>query len=166
MAAIDIGNLATDRSTSFTFLTIVDKANPANASGAITSIEIWAVSEISDCEVATFFIVADNNLSTRDTVTLGTVTSGSKQTFTEDSGSDPISLTVQEGDYIGVYATAGTIECSNSGEIGFWYQTGDQIPCTDTEFVYIASYGISLHGTGETEAVAKKKNVIFMGSNF
>ena len=144
--AIDIGEQAINRgSTAATGITWVSQDNPANASGKITSIEIWANSALVNCEVATFFVVSGNNLSTRDTHSIGAVTSGSKQTF---SGLD---IDVEVGDYIGVYYTAGALERDTSGYPGgLWYRNTDAIPCTNETFTEAGGDTISLYGTGTT----------------
>lgn len=120
--------------------TYIDGSCSCSWSGTITRVQIYAFSNLSNCEVATFYKVG-NNFSTRDTETIGSVTSGSIQTFTVD-------LTVQAGDYIGCYFTAGGIYKSTSGS-PVWIATGDQIPCTDVSFG--ASTGtISLIGFSDT----------------
>ena len=146
---IDIGCSAANRASTFPAeYTGVNKGNPANLSGTITSIEIWANTTLSNCEVATFFVVSGNNLSTRDTHTIGSVTAGSKQTF---SG---LSITVEAGDYLGIYFTAGTLEAAGSGGEDIWrYAYGDQIPCTDVTFVVEGGDVISLYGTGSSGAL-------------
>lgn len=143
MALIDIGAAAIDRgSYSYTNYTIVGKENPANDTGTIIIVEIWAASNLSNCEVATFENLFGNYLSTRDTETIGSVTSGSKQTF---SGLD---MDVQTGDYLGVYFSSGEIEEDTSGD-GFWRASGDSIPCTGEEFASLINRTISLYGTSE-----------------
>ena len=78
MAEIVIGSEAINRADFYgAGGTRVVKDNPANGSGTITSIEIWAKASLSDCEVAIFYVVSGNNLSTRDTETIGSVTGGS-----------------------------------------------------------------------------------------
>lgn len=139
--AIDIGAGATDRGSSLGVYTFIAKDNPADGSGIITSVEIWANTDLSDCEVATFYEVSPSHYSTRDTEAIGSVTAGSKQTF-------PVSLEVQEGDLIGIYYTAGTIEIDTSDCVGIWYQTGDKIPCENQIFSSMNGWGISLYGTG------------------
>ena len=138
LTAITIGAGATNMSSTLPPATWVDKNNPANETGKITSIEIYAVTGYGDllnCEVGIFYVVSGNNLSTRSNVTLGTVTQGSKQTFTEDSESNPINMDVTAGDYIGLYWTgAGRIERAVSGA-GSWGVGGDNIPCTNVTFV-------------------------------
>lgn len=141
---IDIGAEAIDRALPWgVSSTAVEQSNPANGTGAITSVEVWFASNGSNVEVATFDEGASNVLSTRDSETLGSVTAGSKQTF---SGLD---MDVETGDYLGLYGTAGNIERTNSGGTGIWYKTGDQIPCTSETFTDYSGRIISLYGEGE-----------------
>ncbi len=164
MASIDIGDGATDRAgADGPGWTDVSYSNPANASGTITSIEIWANTNLTGCEVGIFYVVSGNNLSTRSTVTIGNVTAGSKQTFIEDSGSNPISLAVQAGDFIGIYATGGTFEYESSGSTGVWGSNNDYIPCTNEAFSFYNDDGVSIAGTGVT---IEGENAIFFGANF
>jgi len=158
---IDIGNSASDRGDYATLGTMVDKFNPANLSGTITSVEIYTYwqTDMLDCEVATFFIVSGNNLSTRDSEVIGTVTKGGKRTF-------EVNLDVEAGDVIGIYFSAGAIEYDTSGGIGIWYKTGDNIPCTDVTFTYGAGPTFSLYGTGVAEEEEEEENAIFFGTNF
>lgn len=148
MAAIDIGAAAIDRASYTGSFTIIGKENPANDTGSITSVEIWAYSNLSNCEVATFFVVSGNNLSTRDYETIGSVTAGSKQTF---SG---LNMDVQTGDYLGIYYSAGNLETDTSGS-GDWYYAGDKIPCTNQAFTSENNITNSLYGTGATLVTAK-----------
>ncbi len=130
--------------------TIICKANPANRSGKITTIEIYVSNNLSNVEVGTFFVVSGDNLSTRDTQTIGTVTSGAKRTFTVD-------LDVEVGDYIGFHYTAGDgLYYDATGGNGSWYRSGDHIPCTNQVFSVGAAttrkfsiYGIGYIGVGE-----------------
>jgi len=156
---IDIGPQAIDRPTySVGGRTIICLANPANASGTITSVEIWAWSNFTSCEVATFYLVSAGHYSTRDYEYIGNVTSGSKQTF-------EVNLNVEEGDYIGMYNDAGYPECSNAGEgSGVWYNNGDTIPCSNISFTQAwPDRDLSLHGTGIT--TEEEENAIFFGIN-
>ncbi len=141
---IDIGMPAINRgSTSTSGSTYISIDNPANASGTITSIEIWSNTTLLSCEVATFFVVSGNNLSTRDSEFIGSVTAGSKQTFEVD-------LEVQEGDFIGIRAGSGQVERDTTGYAGLWYKSGDYIPCTNVLFAIAADDAISLYGMGAT----------------
>lgn len=140
---IDIGDTAEDRTGVFGAYTIVAKANPAEKAGKITSVEIWANSELTNCEVATFFVVSGNQLSTRDNDSIGTVTAGEKKTF-------PVELDVEIGDYIGIYYDSGQLERSiASGLPGVWYKSGDNIPITGAYFTSADNQSISLYGTGD-----------------
>ena len=162
--AIDIGAGATERASAFTYnYTLIETTNPSNGNGIITSIEIWANVSLVGCKVATFYSV-DANFSTRDTVIIGNVSSAGKQTFTEDSESNPISLNVQSGDFIGMFYTAGNVKMDTTGGISLYTSSGDQIPCNEHSFDSpYTDYVISLYGTGTTEEAA---NAIFFGTNF
>ena len=84
---VDVGNAATNRdSGSSPNYTIVSKGNPSNTTGTITSIEIWANTDMSNVEVGTFYVVSGANLTCRDSQAIGSVTSGSKQTLTSTLG--------------------------------------------------------------------------------
>ena len=150
--AIDIGAGATDRTSekfTGTYMVIV---NPADGTGKITSVEIYAVTgyNLTLVEVATFYVVSGNFLSTRDWEYIGNVTAGSKQTFVVD-------LDVVAGDYIGIYfASGGKIEADSTGT--YMSKAGDNIPCTNIDFGSSTAGTISLYGTGETVAVGIKWN--------
>lgn len=149
---IDVGSIAEDQTGSISSYTLVDKANPANASGVIDQVEIWCNEDMVNCEVATFFVVSGDNLSTRGTHYIGAVTAGAKRTF---SG---LNITVEEGDYIGIYYTGGKAEIAEEGRVGIWYIASDQIPCTNVLFSPIPGYAVSLYGTGATVGWSHKWN--------
>ena len=161
---IIIGPGATDMGSSSATKTLVVRDNPANASGTITTVEIWAYETLSGCEVATFYVVSGNILSTRDDETVdngngaGVVIAGSKQTFVVD-------LDVEEGDYIGLYFSAGKIERASSGYAGHWYITEDAIPADEVTMSLVSDYGISIYGIGSTEE-GGEANAISFGTNF
>jgi len=141
---IDIGTLVSGHElVGYPHFTLVNKSNPANATGKITRIEIYAYANLSNCKVATFYRPdPDNfpdNLSTRDTEFIGTVISGSKQIFKVD-------LDVMEGDCIGIYFTAGYL-CAAIGYSGLWGIEEDRIPCTN-QFFGISDGTVSIYGTG------------------
>lgn len=145
-SVIDIGSPAISRPATMdkTGYTDITKENPANASGKITSIKIWANTNLTGVVVATFYIVSGNNFTVRDKHTIGTVTAGSEQTF---SGLD---ITVEAGDFIGMYATGGKIYASDVGEYN-WYKAGDQTSCIDTTFTVSSNLRTySFYGTGVT----------------
>jgi len=143
--------------------TIVSADNPANDTGTITSVEIWASSTLNDVEVATFFLVSGTNYTTRGTHTIGTVTGGSKQTF---SG---LEIPVQAGDLIGMFwpSPAGQqLEIDFDGFAGRYYKAGDHIPCTNETFTLLGGDAFSIYGIGTTEVEEEEVNVINMGINF
>ena len=156
LTAIDIGVEAKDRSSQYAGrYTVINKENPANESGKITSIEIFAKTGYAavNFEIATFYVVSGNNLSTRSSVVIGPVTVGSKQIFTKDVNGNDISLDVVIGDYIGECpASTSYIEADFSGGGGTWNYNGDKIPCTNQAFDLATTRVISLYGTGATPA--------------
>lgn len=146
LTAIDVGSPAVEGDTTVsTGETYIDTSNPANESGIITSIEVWANEDLENFEVATFYLVSGNNYSTRDTHTIGPVTGGSKQTF---SG---LSINVEAGDFIGFYASAGKVRLSIAGGASAFYFEGDSIPCTDVTFSGYGNHRLSVYGIGTTE---------------
>lgn len=144
--AIDIGSPAIHREEQNGTMTQIVKDNPANDTGAITSVEIYGKTDLSDCEAATFYTTDTNDFSTRDSETLGTIAGGSKQTV---SGLD---MDVVTGDYLGTYfsGVVEQIEGDTSGYAGIWIKGGDNIPCTSATFTFYANYTLSLYGTGAT----------------
>jgi len=146
--SIDIGMAATDRPNYLApARTAVNVGNPANASGSVTSVQVFfEISNESACEFATFEHVGSNNLTTRDSETIGEVVYGSTQTF---SGLD---MTCVAGDYIGVkWAGTGELSATNGAGLGgMWYATGDYIPCTSQAFtLFDGTWELSVYGTGD-----------------
>ena len=150
---IIVGEPAEDKSANQgTVNTVICKGNPANDTGIITSIEIWAVTTMSGVKIATFEELAANVFTAKSSVTLANITSGSKQTITTDSVGNPLALDITAGDFIGIWWTGGHIELGNSsGEAGFWDVAGDQTSCADKTFNFHSGYGVSLYGTGVTQ---------------
>jgi len=132
MTAIDAGPGAIDRASyMYEDYTLVDYNNAANASGYINYAELWFVTGVLTYTlyIATlYWNPATSKYGTRDYFNIGTVSPGSKQTF---SG---FLLDVTIGDYAGVYYPVGyTIEWSTSGysggvsyKYGQWLGTGEQ----------------------------------------
>jgi hypothetical protein len=143
MADIDVGAAATDRS--FTVpqgYTLIAMENPANDDGTIDTVAIWAGANMSNCKVGTFY-GSGSSYTSRDSASLGTVTAGSKQTF---SG---LSIDVESGDYIGIYYSAGNIEADFSGS-GVRYKAGDQFGQGAQTYGMWSNLTMSLYGSGET----------------
>jgi hypothetical protein len=142
--AIDIGAEAINRGTTTSEgFTYIDKNNPANESGTITTVEIWAYSVLANCVVGTFYVVSGNTLKCRDSVVIGDVPRWSKQTF---SG---LSLAVEEGDYIGFYVTSGQVERDQIGYDGNWRLVGEYIdPGDEATYGFLYGDAFSVHGIG------------------
>ena len=106
----DVGSEATDRvSTSSGRITWISTLNPADKDGVIDSIELWAATNLTYCKVGTFF-GSGTSWEMRDYATIGDVTAGSKQTFSN------LNILVQTGDLLGIGYETGTLETTtNSG---------------------------------------------------
>ena len=143
---IDIGTpaIVDSSTTSNQRMTFVSAGNPANLSGEIRSVELYAAISLTEVEVATYYIESGNNLSTRDYVYIGDVASGAKRTFEVD-------LTVEEGDFIGFTYATGTLYRSIATGVGYWALEADQVPCSDVTFDWYTPRSLSLLGTGTTE---------------
>lgn len=139
--AIDVGAAATNRGAAESAgFTIIAKNNPANSSGTITSVEIYAETNMDGVIVATFS--ADgNNITARDSYSIGSVTAGSKQTF-------EVELSVETGDYLGFYNSSGGISSDGTGGDGRWYKSGDYTDCVDEAFTSGAGTIYSIYATG------------------
>jgi len=139
---IDVGSPAIDRSGQTSIAnTHADKANPANYSGNITKIYIYAVNALTGFKVASFFVVSGNYLSTRDSYTIGDVPAGASE--------HTVDFEIQAGDYLGWYGITGRID-TETGGVGMWRLPGDLIPCTNELFTYFSGYQLSVYGTGTT----------------
>ena len=143
LTAIDIGSAAISRNNTGDAKTWIDKNNPSNATGKITSIEIYARDNTTGLKVGIFFLVSGQNYSTRDSVTIGDVLAGYHQYN--------VNLDVSEGDLIGLYQATGTVGYTTSSAVGLYSAAGDFIPCTNQSFIALntRSY-LSLYGTGAT----------------
>jgi len=139
---IDIGSEAIERSSWAHLLsghTRILKENPANNTGRITSVEIWAEINLTGTIIATFNEISPNVFTARDSYAIGNVTAGSKQTF-------EVNLNVVEGDFIGLYYSSGKMIATISGD-GYWGYDGDQTACSGLTFELVADRTISLYGS-------------------
>lgn len=145
--AIDIGADPIDRLSGLSGgATYIDKNNPANASGTLHSVKIWAEGDddMSSLIVGTFYTTNGDTLKCRDSEAIGDVEAGAERTFTG------LSIIVEEGDYIGLYCVRGTIEADISGFAGLWIVAGEYIdPNDETDYFFLAGYAMSLYGYGE-----------------
>jgi hypothetical protein len=161
--SIDIGHSADDTASTHSVpnYTLVQKYNPANASGTIDTIQIFcSISLTTNTLVATFYIESGSNLSTRDYCNLGAVTQGSVQTFTAPD--DFTALDVETDDMIGItWDTNGQLDRNTSDAPGYFYINTAQIPCSDVTFGSLNGWH-SLYGTG-SEAGGGWSNIAKVG---
>lgn len=148
---IDIGAEAKDRGTSFgATYTVFLLDNPANESGEIKTVEVWANLDLTNFRVGTFYLVSGTTYKCRGSAALGNVSAGSKKTFTN------LSITVEAGDYIGYYCDAGSIEADSSGFAGLYYKAGEYIdPADEATYALFANYTCSLYGSSVAAVVAR-----------
>ena len=150
----DIGALAIDRPTGGydPGYTDINLTNPANMSGTITSVDIYAVSILYNFIVGIFYLVSGTTYKCRSIYSIGTVSAG-LNTY-------PVSLIVRYGDYIGHYYEGGKIEASTSEEGGIYDTEGNYVQ-VDSEHSYelyaghaTSCYGKGLEGMGNSVAIS------------
>lgn len=151
MAVIDVGVLAQDYTSAWCDGTLINKSNPANASGKITNVQIYTKATMPTVYVATFYrpdpVGFPNNLTTRDTEYISDSIAVGYHAFDVD-------LDVEAGDFLGIMFQNGDIEKKIGGEQGIWYiNHADWLPCDNKTFYFQASNGLAFYGTGETVAV-------------
>ena len=123
--------------------TILSLENPANADGIISVVAVFAKLDITNLVVGTFFLVNGTTYQCRDSESIGSVASGSKQTF---SGLD---IAVKAGDIIGAWWADGHFATDASGYAGLLYADGKHIdPGDQTSYSLKAGAAISLYGEG------------------
>ena len=163
MAAIDIGDVnVVSRSYGLSagYLHIL-KTNPANLSGKITQVQLYAKTgySMANVRVGTCYIVSGTNYSSRDYEDIGTVAAGAVRTFTVD-------LDVEAGDVLCCTFTSGQLCYVEPGGAGIRYIFGGSIPFTNEETSNASTTGdLSFGGTGATIEVSGT-NAIFFGMNF
>ena len=141
---IDVGPAASDRAADLGGrYTWINLDNPANATGTLDTIEIWAWADLAGVKAGTFS-GSGTSYDDRDYESIGNVTAGAKRTFT---GKD---CDVTTGDFIGAYWTTGRIEHDSDGFAGIRYKSGDQFGTGVQTYSLFSSRANSLYGTGET----------------
>jgi len=159
-SAIDVGAAAINRaSTCGSGITLIGLDNPANANGTITTIQVWAFSNITGFRVGTFYLVANTTYKCRASTTIGNITSGSVQTFTN------LTINVIAGDYVGCYLGSGGVEQDTSGYAGICYISGDYTsPGTQATYTLQSGAAISLHGIGTRISTTFTGTQVYFGS--
>ncbi|GAI76160.1 unnamed protein product, partial [marine sediment metagenome] len=142
---IDVGSDPIDRASYIAIgYTVIDKNNPANASGTLHSVKVYAFISLNGLRVGTFYLTNGNKLKCRDSALIGHVENGTVRTFTG------LSIAVEAGDYIGCYYTSGNIERDAEGFLGIWSRYGESIdPGDEATYTFYAGDAISLYGYGD-----------------
>jgi hypothetical protein len=151
---IDIGSGATDRANGITpNFTVVDFANPVSVAGVLDTFELWFGVTGGGVKVGTFS-GSETTFTNRDSETIGSVTSGSKQTFTGKT-CDAVA-----GDFIGIYVSSGSIDNDITGGTGIVIHVGDLFGAgEDTGYSELPTYAISAYGTGVANTVVTTQAV-------
>ena len=140
---VDIGGEAINRgSWKRDGLTFINKATPAAIAGKVTSVDIWAFSNITGLRVGTFYLTrSGSTLKCRASEAIaGTITAGSKV-------NKETNIEVEIGDYIGYYFTSGGMENDLSGYAGLWGKDGEYIdPNDEVEYNLMSGDCSSLGG--------------------
>lgn len=142
--AIDIGagaaNYGSGHTAEYTFL---DLTNPANATGTLTSFEIWYNTDGTGVKAGTFYYHALTEYTYRDHELLGSVTSGSKQTFTGKN------CDVNTSDYLAERSETGQM-CCGSGGSGSQYKDKTDIFSAGTHKLdlYVSGDRLALYAYG------------------
>ena len=142
-SAIDIGNGAASPSD---FVgagqTCLDKTNTANATGVLTSVEIWTA--YTGTFVYATFSGATWTFTSRDSESLGSCASGAKRTKTG------LNIDVSSGDVGGTYSADGQMGGTWSGGSGVGYTAGNKIGAGSTLYSGVGSGVLQLYATGVT----------------
>lgn len=157
MSAIDIGAAAISRAYGVSLGTAISVDNPANLSGIITSVSVWAKTTIAGLRVGTFYLVSGTTYKCRDSAALGAVNTGSIQTF------NGLSIQVVQGDLIGCYMSSGYIMLDGSGFGGVMNNGSEYIDPEDSaSFSLSAGYAMSLYGVGAEVALGNASFLLRM----
>lgn len=139
---IDIGSPAIDRANALGWdNTFVEKNNPANVTGKILQVQVYAQADMTGAIIAIFEEVEANKLTARDNIVIGNITAGSVQSF-------DVNLNVVTGDYIGIYFATGILKLDTFGG-GNWWHEGDETSCINLAFTFFANRTMSLYGKGK-----------------
>ncbi len=142
---IDVGSPAIDRDERFSYngYTGIDRTNPANADGVLNTLEIWLNVGGTSVAIGTFS-GSGNSWNDRDYENIGTVTGGSKQTFTG------VSVDVLTNDIIGYYGVSTRIEYTSLTGAGLGSALGNKFGGGSATYTIYNGCTMSLYATGET----------------
>ena len=162
MATIDIGTSPADGNTQGNVnQTDIELNNPANLSGLLNTFEVWLnVSSSGATKVGTFS-GSGADYAVRDYENLGSVTGGSKQTFTGKSCS------VVAGDFIGYCSSFnGYLELSTAGGSGLRYRAGDGFSTHYTDYSLVSVCTAALYATGVSGGIHIGAAAVSRGAQF
>ena len=144
LTAITIGSPAENKNRyTIAAYTYIQKENPADGTGTITSVEIYVETATQGLIIAIFENVGGNYFTARGHYDVGVATAGYHQY--------DVSLPVETGDYIGFYTAVGRLEQTWDEGGNQWLISGDATQCVNTEIGYNTSpRKISICGTGES----------------
>lgn len=123
-------------------ITIIDQNNPADRDGKISRIQIYVEDDLYGVEIGSFYSVNESlNYSCRDHTLLGNISAGYSDLY-------GIEITVNSGDYLGIYYTDGNMSVSTTGGGGIATYAGDG---TSGTVVYsnTSNYCLAIAGSGE-----------------
>lgn len=150
-AAIDVGSSASDRAATPVSgnSTRILEANPVNASGVLTSFEVYFATDGTDLYIGSFQDGGSYSYTMRDYEYIASVTGGSKQTFTGKN------CDVVAGDKLGSYWATGTLEKDDSGSGVSSRNFNNDFTTTGTfTYSFVNNRTYSLYATGVTLADA------------
>jgi hypothetical protein len=141
--AVDIGSAAINRNyyASATY-TYINLDNPANASGILDTIEVYAYTGGATNVTVAVFYGSGTSYTGRGGTNLGTVAAGSKQTY---SG---LEICVEKDDYIGFWCATGSLKAASSGSSGVLRVYLNKTGTTATYSTWDSDACLSLYGTG------------------
>ncbi len=124
-------------------ISFIDLTGSASGTGTITSVQVWAQSDLAGFVIGLFFLVSGTTYECRSSASIGDVVSGAVRTF-------PVSLAVQKGDFIGCYYDSGFLERNTFGGNGYRFLSGNHLtPTEESNFTdFTADNKLSLYGTG------------------
>jgi len=145
MTTILIGNDSSDRATyTAPTSTQIDLNYPANLTGVLTSVH-FRLTHAANVKLGTFRNRGGGVYECISSINLGSCAAG-LNTFTE------IELAVAGGDYIGLYMSAGGLDCADSGgSVGSYEYSGDWADAGDFRYgSLIANRVLTIGGSGAT----------------
>jgi hypothetical protein len=142
---IDVGDTVIDRASSLGGdSTHILLENPVNARGPITTIKVWAATDVTNLYVGMVARTAAGTWYTRSRANLGPVVAGAERTIST-------SLKAEIGDFLAYYCDGGTLEAVTSGATGMYYDGGNNLEDGDegTSYAYSSHAGYTASIRGE-----------------